>query len=103
MKPSTDTNRLYALLRKLQNEGLRPEETNELSNEVFNMAGNNVVTQFNANMKALQAQLIVMCWMLGVGLSLLGLLSPDGAAKSPGICPTLPGPVPVHALFFVSI
>ncbi len=56
MEPSTDTNRIYALLRKLQKEGLKPEETNELSNEVFNMAGNNVITQFNANMKALRVQ-----------------------------------------------
>ncbi len=56
MEPSTDTNRLYALLRKLLKEGRKPEETNELSNEVFNMAGNNVITQFNAKMKALRVQ-----------------------------------------------
>ena len=52
-----DTNRLYELLRKLQKDGLKPEETNELSNEVLNMAGNNVIAQFNANMEALQAKL----------------------------------------------
>ncbi len=73
-----DTNRLYALPRKLQKEGLKPEETSELSSKIFNMAGNNVITQFNANMQAqresIQTQLVVMRWMPGVGFFLLGLL-----------------------------
>ncbi len=68
-----DTNRLYALLRKLQKDGLKPEETNELSNEVLNMAGNNAIERFNAQMIAVQAQLSGMRWLLGVGLTILGV------------------------------
>ncbi len=73
-EPSMDTNRLYELLRKLQRDGLKPEETNELSNEIFNMAGNNVIAQFNAKMDAVQAQLSGMRWLLGVGLTILGIM-----------------------------
>ena len=68
-----DTNRLYELLRKLQKDGLKPEETNELSNEVLNMAGNNAIERFNAQMIAVQAQLSGMRWLLGVGLTILGV------------------------------
>ncbi len=48
-----DTN----LLRKLQSEGLEPHEINELSNELFNMAGINIIAQFGAKLDAMQAQL----------------------------------------------
>ena len=60
MEPSTDTNRLYELLRKLQSEGLEPHETNELSNELFNMAGINIIAQFGAKLDAMQAQLAAL-------------------------------------------
>ena len=54
---STNTNRLHELLRKLQKEGLRSHETNELGNEIFNMAGINTIARFGAQLDALQAQL----------------------------------------------
>ncbi len=54
---STNTNRLHELLRKLQKEGLRSYETNELGNEIFNMAGINTIARFGAQLDALQAQL----------------------------------------------
>ena len=54
---SANTNRLHELLRKLQKEGLRSHETNELSNEIFNMAGINTIARFGAQLDALQAQL----------------------------------------------
>ncbi len=57
MEPSTDTNRLYELLRKLQKDGLKPEEINELSNEILKMAGTNIIAQFNANLEAIQVKL----------------------------------------------
>ena len=54
---STNTNRLHELLRKLQKEGLRSHETNELGNEIFNMAGINTIARFGAQLDALQSQL----------------------------------------------
>lgn len=54
---STNTNRLHELLRKLQKEGLRSHEANELGNEIFNMAGINTISRFGAQLDALQAQL----------------------------------------------
>ena len=59
-EPATDTNRLFELLRKQQNKGLSATETNELSNEIMNMAGNNIVAQFGAKLDAVQAQIAAL-------------------------------------------
>ncbi len=59
-EPSTDTNRLFELLRKQHNKGLSATETNELSNEIMNMAGNNIVAQFGAKLDAVQAQIAAL-------------------------------------------
>ncbi len=87
-----DTNRLYELLRKLQKDGLKPEETNELSNEILKMAGINTIAQFNANLEAIQAKLDALAEtnkaqlealresnqstrrLLGIGLTIIGLI-----------------------------
>ncbi len=60
LEPSTDTNRLFELLRKQHNKGLSATETNELSNEIMNMAGNNIVAQFGAKLDAVQAQIAAL-------------------------------------------
>ncbi len=59
-EPATDTNRLFELLRKQQNKELSATETNELSNEIMNMAGNNIVAQFGAKLDAVQAQIAAL-------------------------------------------
>lgn len=87
-----DTNRLYELLRKLQKDGLKPEEANELSNEILKMAGINTIAQFNANLEAIQAKLDALAEtnkaqlealresnqstrrLLGIGLTIIGLI-----------------------------
>ncbi len=91
-EPSMDTNRLYELLRKLQKDGLKPEEANELSNEILKMAGINTIAQFNANLEAIQAKLDALAEtnkaqlealresnqstrrLLGIGLTIIGLI-----------------------------
>ena len=77
-----NTNRLYALLRKLaKGEGLSEDETTELSNEVFNMAGINVIERVGARLDAMQAKLDMIAetnqatrWLLGIGMTIIGLL-----------------------------
>ena len=92
-EPSTNTNRLYALLRKLaKGEGLSEDETTELSNEVFNMAGINVIERVGSRLDAMQARLDMIAetnqaqlqalqdsnqatrWLLGIGMTIIGLL-----------------------------
>ncbi len=57
-EPTINTNRLFALLRKLgKGQPLNSRETTELSNEILNMAGINTIAQFGAQLSALQAKL----------------------------------------------
>lgn len=60
--PSTNTNRIYALLRKLaKGEGLFSEdETTEPSNEIFNMSGINIIDRVGSRLDAMQAKLDMM-------------------------------------------
>ena len=92
-EPSTNTNRLYALLRKLaKGEGRSEDEATELSNEVFNMAGINVIERVGSRLDAMQAKLDMMAetnraqwaalqnsnqatrWLLGIGMTIIGLI-----------------------------
>ena len=103
-EPSTNTNRLYALLRKLaKGEGLSENETTELSNEVFNMSGINTIDRIGSRLDAMQAKLDMMAesnrtqwetfkesnqaqlqalrecnqtmrWILGIGVTAIGLI-----------------------------
>ncbi len=53
-EPSTNTTHLYALLRKVtKKEDFSSVETNELSNEIMNMAGNNIIAQFSTKLDAI--------------------------------------------------
>ncbi len=53
-EPSINTTRLYALLRKIaKREEFSSVETNELSNEIFNMAGINLKDQFGPKLDAI--------------------------------------------------
>ena len=56
-----NTNRLYALLRKLaKGESLSADETTELSNEVLNMSGMNIIDRVGSRLDAMQAKLDMM-------------------------------------------
>ena len=110
-EPSTNTNRLYALLRKLaKGEGLSENEIAELSNEVFNMSGIYMIDRVGSRLDAMQAKLDMMAesnhtqwvafkesnqvqlqalresnqalresnqatrWLLGIGMTIIGLI-----------------------------
>ena len=99
-----NTNRLYALLRKLaKGESLSADETTELSNEVLNMSGMNIIDRVSSRLDAMQAKLDMMAesnrtqwqafkdsnqaqlqalqnsnqathWLLGIGVTIIGLI-----------------------------